>query len=331
MTNSTSHHDEIGVVVIGRNEGERLKRCLASVVNVSNKVVYVDSGSTDDSVNIARKLGVEVVNLDISIPFTAARARNEGFECLCGSSPNISFVQFVDGDCEVAHDWLEQAAEFLTQNTSVAVVCGRRRERLPHESIYNELCDIEWNTPIGEASACGGDALMRVEVLKEVSGFNPDVIAGEEPELCVRICKNDWKIWRLDLEMTLHDANMMRFSQWWKRNVRSGYAFALGAYMHGGLPEKHWVSEVKRARIWGGYLPLAIVWASLLNKLFLFGLLIYPLQVARIAIKNRKNISINWKYAFFVTLGKFPEIQGQIKFYLNHLFKSKTKIIEYKN
>ena len=331
MTKPVSHRDEIGVVIIGRNEGERLRLCLESVVTTSSKVVYVDSGSTDQSVELAHKLGVEVINLDISVPFTAARARNEGFSYLCKISDNLSFVQFVDGDCEVTNSWLDLAAEYLDQNIDVAVVCGRRRERYPEASIYNKLCDIEWNTPIGEATACGGDALMRVEVLKEVSGFNADVIAGEEPELCVRIRQKGWKIWRLDLEMTLHDANMNHLSQWWKRNLRSGYAFALGAHMHGALPEQHWVNEVKRARLWGGYFPITIVLATIMNEVFLFGLFIYPLQVARIAIKNRKRISINWQYAFFVTLGKFPEMQGQLKFYLNNIFNSRSEIIEYKS
>ena len=65
----------VSVVVIGRNEGERLKRCLASLATDSTCIVYVDSGSSDGSVDHARKSGVDVVELDLSIPFTAARAR----------------------------------------------------------------------------------------------------------------------------------------------------------------------------------------------------------------------------------------------------------------
>jgi len=213
----------------------------------------------------------------------------------------------------------------------VAVVCGRRRERYPDATLYNMLCDIEWDTPVGEAKACGGDALMRVNMFEHVSGFNSDVIAGEEPELCVRIRQKGWTVWRLDLEMTLHDANITRFGQWWKRNVRSGYAFALGAHMHGAAPERHWVSEVKRGQIWGLYIPLVILLATMLNITFLIGFVVYPLQVVRIALAKRQIVNAKWIYALFVTLGKFPEMQGQIKFYLSRLFKSRTKIIEYKS
>src|SRR5512139_2136631 len=187
----------VGVVIIGRNEGERLVRCLRSLASEQNQLVYVDSGSTDDSVNTARSRGADVVALDMTVPFTAARARNEGFKRMRKLYPQAEYVQFLDGDCELSPAWLEKAASFLDLNLSVAAVCGRRRERWPERTVYNMLCDIEWDTPIGEAKACGGDVLMRVDAFEEVHGFRPDLIAGEEPELCVRLRASGWKIWRL--------------------------------------------------------------------------------------------------------------------------------------
>lgn len=321
---------KVGIVVIGRNEGDRLNVCLKSVVD-EGTVVYVDSGSTDDSLDIAANIGVDIVNLDTTIPFTAARARNEGFQRLKSLVHDLDFVQFVDGDCEIVKGWFDAAKTYLEENDTIAVVCGRRRERYPDASVYNMLCDIEWNTTSGEAMACGGDALMRADAFSSVDGYDPNVIAGEEPELCVRLRQQTWKIWRIDKEMTLHDANMTRFSQWWLRNVRSGYAFALGSSMHGKSPEQHWVTEVKRTRVWGGYIPLLILIATILEPIFIIAIAIYPLQVARIAMKNSTKINRNWLYAFYLTLGKFPEIQGQLKFYVNQLFKKQSKIIEYKS
>lgn len=212
----------IGVVVIGRNEGQRLERCLVSLAHGADKVMYVDSGSTDGSLQLAANLGVAVLALDMSIPFTAARARNEGFAALQRLLPSMQLVQFVDGDCEVNASWLATAQAFLEQHPAVAVVCGRRRERFPQRSVYNLLCDLEWDTPVGEAKACGGDALMRADAFAAVGGFRPDLIAGEEPELCVRLRANGWKIWRLAAEMTLHDAGMTRFTQWWRRSCVLG-------------------------------------------------------------------------------------------------------------
>src|SRR5438270_7605806 len=90
----TAPAQRVGVVAIGRNEGERLRACLVSARRDCAAVVYVDSGSSDDSVALARPLGVHVVELDLSTPFTAARARNEGFARLQQVEPDRDFVQF---------------------------------------------------------------------------------------------------------------------------------------------------------------------------------------------------------------------------------------------
>ncbi|MBV6821836.1 glycosyltransferase family 2 protein [Pseudomonas sp. PD9R] len=321
----------IGVVVIGRNEGLRLERCLASLVGAAQQVVYVDSGSTDGSVQTALKLGAEVVELDMTIPFTAARARNEGFACVQRLLSQVRYVQFVDGDCEVVAGWLPRAQAFLDAQPEVAVVCGRRRERFPARSIYNFMCDLEWDTPIGEAKACGGDALMRADAFVAVSGFRADLIAGEEPELCVRLRAKGWKVWRLADEMTLHDAAMTRFGQWWRRTLRGGYAFAEGAFLHGATPEQHWRRESRRAWFWGLGIPLAtLITCLLLGWSGLLLLLAYPLQVVRLARRGRGSSGKNWRLAFFLVLGKFPEMLGQIKFLLNRFGAGKTSLIEYK-
>ncbi len=324
---------KIGLVTIGRNEGERLKNSLLSVLGKVDQIVYVDSGSTDGSVQLARSLGVSVVELDLSIPFTAARARNAGFYHLLQLNPEIEFVQFVDGDCEVVDGWIETAVKELQNQPNLAVVCGRRRERFPEKSIYNLLCDIEWNTPIGEAKACGGDAMMRVKALQQVGGFNGNLIAGEEPELCVRLRQNNWKIFRIDAEMTLHDAQMFKFAQWWKRNVRAGHAFAEGAAMHGGEPERHWVKESRSNWLWGLLVPsAAILMAFITHGWSLLLFLVYPILGFRIYRYLRQQLPGKPAafYALFCVLGKFPQVQGQLQFYCNRLLNKRSTLVEYK-
>ncbi len=325
----------IGLVAIGRNEGQRLHQCLLSVLGKVGCIVYVDSGSTDGSVEMARSLGVEVVELDRTIPFTAARARNAGWMHLQQTHPHIQFVQFVDGDCEVVDGWLEQAQQELEGCPELAVVCGRRREVLPTASIYNQLCDIEWNTPVGEALACGGDSMMRMVALQQANGFNPTLIAGEEPELCVRLRQQDWKVLRADAEMTRHDARMTEFGQWWKRSQRSGHAFAEGAWLHGQLPERHWVKEARSAWLWGVIVPsIALGMVGLTHGFSLlllggYGYLtyrIYRYYQQQRGFKNREAAL----YAVFCTLSKFPELIGQLQFHTNRLLGRRSQLVEYK-
>lgn len=322
---------KVGVVVIGRNEGERLRVCLKSLDGAAAAAVYVDSGSTDGSVELARRLGFEVVELDTRIPFTAARARNAGYRHLRQLAPTLGYVQFVDGDCEVAEGWIDAAVDWLDKHRDVAVACGRRRERYPRQSIFNLLCDMEWDTPVGEAKACGGDALMRTNAFEAVGGFRDDLIAGEEPELCVRLRAAGWRIWRLGVEMTLHDAAMTRLGQWWQRNLRSGYAYAEGASLHGRSPARHGVRESRSAWIWGIVIPLIVVVLVLWVGVYAIAvLLIYPIQVARLAFRGVRSARENWWRALFLVLAKFPELFGQFRFIYNRTLGRRARLIEYK-
>jgi GT2 family glycosyltransferase len=321
---------ELGVVVIGRNEGARLVRCLESLASEAARLVYVDSNSTDDSVAQAQRLGAQVRVLDPAVPFTAARARNVGWRTLLSLHPQLAYVQFVDGDCEVHANWIDTAAAYLSAHSEVAAVAGRRRERFADATVYNRLCDIEWDTPIGPALACGGDALIRTAALQAVGGFRDDLIAGEEPELCVRLRAGGWQIHRIDADMTLHDAAMTRFGQWWKRTLRGGYAFAEGAHLH-GREHGHWVREARSAALWGLLLPLVIVAGALLWSPWVWlALAVYPLQVVRLALKAPATAPIRWPRAFFLVIGKLAEGAGWLKFHALRLSGARGRLIEYK-
>jgi glycosyltransferase involved in cell wall biosynthesis len=297
-------------------------------------VVYVDSGSTDDSIALATRLGAVVVELDRSLPFTAARARNAGFARLRELAPEVALVQFVDGDCQVVAGWLERAERELLADPRLAVVCGRRRERHPDASIYNRLCDLEWDTPVGEAEACGGDALMRVAPVAEAGGYDPELIAGEEPDLCLRLRQRGWRVRRIDAEMTLHDAAMTRFGQWWKRSLRAGHAFAEGAACHGREPERHWVRQARSNWFWGVAIPgaaLGLAPPTVGLSLGLFGghallaLRIYRTMHARGLTPSDARL-----YAAFCVLGKLPQGIGQALYWSKRLTGKRGGLIEYK-
>lgn len=323
----------VAVVAIGRNEGERLRACLASVSGEAAVVVYVDSGSTDGSVELAAELGADVVKLDMSRPFAAGRARNEGFRRARELCPELEYVQFVDGDCELAAGWLRTAIAELERSPDVAVVCGRRRERFPERSVYNALCDIEWDTPVGEATACGGDSLMRAAAFAQVGGFDDAIVAGEEPELCIRLRRSGFRILRLPEEMTLHDAAMHRFSQWWKRTLRSGHAHAELAHRYGNEPDRPGVRSTLSNVWWAAVFPAGIVAGLRVTPASALGVAIYPVMVARIC---RKQLALGrtpeqaLAYAASCTLGKFPEAVGAARYYFGALTGNRSRIIEYK-
>lgn len=316
-------------MVIGRNEGQRLVDCLSSLRVHAARTIYVDSGSEDRSTEVARDMGVHVVDLDMRQPFTAARARNIGFSAARERWPETDFVQFVDGDCVVDPEWIGKAFNFMRTRPDVAIVFGRRRERYVGRSIYNWLCDREWDGDPGIARECGGDVFARAKALDTVGAYRSSLIAGEEPELCIRLRANGWAIWRVGDEMTLHDANLTTLRQWWRRNRRAGHAFAEVSNMHWRSPQGIWKRSLLRAVGWGGALPLVAIAGAVAHPAALTLLALYPVQVARIAARSGFSRD-GWRSGYYSMLGKFAEFQGAANWMANRLTGRQQKIIEYK-
>lgn len=341
MRSDNTDEEGLGVVVIGRNEGVRLVNCINSVKSQSTRVVYVDSGSSDESVNQAQLLGTVVVELDMTLPFSAARARNAGVLRMREFAPDIAYVQFVDGDCELVDGWCAEAIKFLQQSPQTAIVAGRLNELYPESSIYNYLGDFEWNfSGLGEVDAVGGIFMVRTAAFDEVGGFNNTVFAGEEPELCQRLRQRGWKIWRIDRRMAWHDLAMTRFSQWWTRQIRGGYG-GLDVAIRFGIA-KHKRNAI-RVCVWGFWTIALLTIAGLMvyyrhsclyAGLFCALLSLWVAQMARIwlNVSRREEIS-NSKavaYAWFTMVSYWAQFFGQMKYVTDAWFRRPRRLIEYK-
>jgi len=326
----------IGVVVIGRNEGSRLIRSLESVARSAENVVYVDSGSTDDSIENASRLGVRGIELDASLPFSAGRARNAGFEALSRGMPGLEFVQFLDGDTELSPGWLEAAASYMRENPDVALVSGELRERDPQASLFNRLAGMEWKAKPGEIRSAGGNAMLRVSAFRTVGGYRPEMIAGEDPEICIRIRCAGNRVVQLDREMGRHDADMLRLRQWWRRSVRDGHAYAEILYLHRRDPEPYWVRRVASIVVWGGAIPLTSVlgaWStSGLSLLLLGAIVVQWLRIFAGARREGANRGDAALYASHCVVGKVGQFGGVALFVWNRAFRRRaTRLIEHKD
>jgi glycosyltransferase involved in cell wall biosynthesis len=323
------HDGRIGFAVIGRNEGDRLQLCLRRLLAASTQVVYVDSGSTDGSVELARTLGAIAISLDDSTPHSAARGRNTGFDEIRRRFPKVEYVQFIDGDCVLEPGWIEAGATFLDGNARAAVACGRRREEHPGQSLYNRLIDEEWDTPIGRTDHSGGDALVRVSAFEQVGGFRAELKAGEEPEMTTRMRAAGWEIWRLDAPMTIHDARILRFSQWWTRSVRGGFGYAEVWSTTAELPERVFGAQLRSAIAWAVVLPLLVIAAAAIFRepwlIFLIPAA-YAAQILRIALRTGLSLHA-LQSAGMIFLAKFPEATGALKYFLG---RKSDRLADYK-
>ena len=324
----------LSVVIIGRNEGERLKRCIMSTQAVEGwtptEILYVDSGSTDGSLELAASLGATVLPLSPGA-FTAARARNLGWRRAAGE-----LVLFLDGDTILNADFPLAALAELQKNSANAAAWGHRREICPCLSVYVRVLDLDWVFAPGETPYCGGDVLMRRAALESVGGFDETLIAGEEPEMCRRMRTLDWHIQHIDHPMTLHDLAITRFSQYWRRALRAGYAFAAVSARFRNTSDPMWSEDARRNRLRGLFwiaTPLVALTASIALMSLLplaLWLLILVAVAARTASQNR------WKrapwttlllYGFHSHLQQIPIFFGQLQF----LFNGNKALMEYKD
>lgn len=327
----------LSVVIIGRNEGCRLARCLDSVRGMSwnsgeMEMIYVDSASTDDSVKTALERGARVIELRTDKP-TAAMGRNAGWRAARGE-----FVLFLDGDTILAPYFVANSLPAMS-DPRVAIVWGHRREIDPGGSIFNRVLDLDWVFPPGESEYCGGDALVRRSALIEIDGFDETLIAGEEPEMCRRLRERGFKILHIDEPMTGHDLAMTKLSQYWRRAVRAGYAFAQIAHRsrHHEIPL--WANEVRGNLKRGGAL-LGLAMTGAVASVFAAGpwpLAIYVLILALLSIRTA--IRASWKADDFSTrlmygahshLQQVPILFGQLLFWRDLWIGRRRGLIEYK-
>jgi len=330
----------VAVVLIGRNEGERLRACLESVLAMEYprellEVIYVDSASTDGSVALAKSLGVKTIQLNG--PTTAARGRNAGW-----TATDAEFVLFLDGDTVLAPGFVASAIGHFSDSVytdKVAGVYGNRRESRTAESIYNAIFDLDWNTEPGFARFFGGDALVLRDALVEVGGYNPALIAGEEPDLCRRLRGLGYRILHVNEPMTQHDLAMYTVSQYWRRSVRTGYAYAEVSAMYAKTDDPLWLAEsrsnVTRGVFWlaapvlAVLLSLAIGSAIPLAMFLIAGLVL----IARTAWRARgrvKPLRLLAAYSLHSHLQQVPIFIGQLRFWRARRRGRGEAIIEYK-
>jgi cellulose synthase/poly-beta-1,6-N-acetylglucosamine synthase-like glycosyltransferase len=327
----------LSVVVIGRNEGPRLGRCLESVNTIANtgckvELIYVDSGSSDDSLAIAERRGARTIALHTSRT-TAAMGRNAGWRAAAGE-----IVLFLDGDTILDPRFVVDSIRAFADET-IAVVWGHRRELYPERSIYNRVLDLDWIYTPGPSAFCGGDALFRRATLEATGGFDETLIAGEEPELCRRIIARGQVILHVDRAMTMHDLAITRFSQYWQRATRAGYAYAEVSHRFAATGDAFWQEEATRnrqralmlLRLFVGSIVLTLflrnVWPLLLYAAAFCGLAARTAWKARWKTRNAGTLLL---YGFHSHLQQIPIYIGQLRYRRNRRQGRQASLVEYK-
>jgi cellulose synthase/poly-beta-1,6-N-acetylglucosamine synthase-like glycosyltransferase len=335
--NNITTTPSISVVVIGRNEGQRLARCLESVRRMpglrNTELIYVDSNSKDGSPELAACYGARVIVLDAPRT-TAALGRNAGWR-----AANGEFILFLDGDTILHPNFANAALAPMLQDPSVVAVWGHRREIHPEASIYNRILDLDWVYAPGIAEFCGGDVLMRRRAIEEAGGYDAELIAGEEPELCRRMRARGYRILHIDHPMTGHDLQITRWSQYWKHAARAGHAFAEISARFRNSEDRFWHAERKRNLVRGTFWMASLAIALILSAVaftvlpFLIWLALLLIMSLRSAWKSRwksRHVPTLLLYGVHSHLQQIPICVGQIRYTLDQRRGNRRALIEYK-
>lgn len=325
----------LSVVVIGRNEGERLVRCLESVKKMQGadrveEIIYADSQSSDNSVERARELGARVIEVDVERP-CAATGRNAGWREASGA-----IILFLDGDTVLEADFaIASLGEF--DDERVAAVAGRVRELHPQASLFNRVLDLDWNPPVGEVESCGGNALIRRAALEEVDGFDDTLIAGEEPELCRRLRGKGWRLLMVDRPMVGHELGMTQWRQYWRRSVRTGHAYAEISRRFADTDSPLWRAQSRGNIVRGAFLIALILMGVVSAPLTLSpacgAIVLFALLVVRTAFKNRRKSgdgALLLLYGVHAHVQQIPILVGQIRYHLARRRGRRLGLVEYK-
>lgn len=324
---------ETGIVVIGRNEGERLKACLTSLASAGCPVVYVDSGSSDGSLANATALDVTTVSLNPP-GLTAARGRQAGLARLLELWPRVEFVQFLDGDCELQPGWIDKGLAVLLDDNRIAAVSGIRSEAFAAKKTWSRFVDIEWSRADGQVLYPGGDSLCRVAALKEIGGWSCDLIAGEDPDLGFRLTEKGWKSHRLTVPMTVHDIRISKFSQYWRRAVRSGWAYALAGWRNrNGVGVTYLRQGLKftlhALALLVTSLASLVYWPSFVLFMMLLSWILW--RAGRFARSKGLNMLDSLLYSSLAIPVRFAQASGFLGAMTSILRGSNAKIIEYRS
>ena len=206
MNASKQNSRSLAVVVIGRNEEKQIGRCLESVFKgiqdiEGTQVLYVDSASTDTSVEKAGQFPVKIIQLQPDWFLSAAAGRYTGFY-----HSQSEFIFFIDGDSVLFKSWLKKGILFLKNNPDVAGVAGmvdeimQRQDGSLQKLLRNRYNQSEKVEPV---RTLGGIALYRRDILNQCGPFNPYITVDEERELALRIRKTGHQIVRIKETMAI--------------------------------------------------------------------------------------------------------------------------------
>lgn len=250
----------ISIIIPTLNEEKYIGKCLEALTrvdspNIEYEIIVVDNGSIDNTVEIAKSFNAKVlIKKDAHI----AELRNMG---AMNSKGNI--LAFVDADCIVSQQWLQNAINCLEDTKSAVVGCVYK---IPANSLWvGKVSDI-----ISQKRRSGyvnylpaGNIIVKKDCFFEVNGFDESLETNEDYDLCYRLREKGYKIFSDPSIESVHLGTPNTISHLFKREL-----------WHGTSTFKVFIKDFKKARNLKVILFSIFIWFCLINIVIGLGVLV---------------------------------------------------------
>lgn len=182
----------VSFVIPVKNDATRLRQCLSSIVNNTYpreliEVIVIDNHSSDGSGRVARDAGAVVLHCAAG---SVAELRNRGARAALGT-----ILAFVDADHEIDQRWIENAVEVLA--TPDVAATGALCVAEPSANWVQQQYDGLRDRPAARQDVPwlgSGNLAVKRAAFELVGGFNAELTACEDVDLCNRLIANGYRI-----------------------------------------------------------------------------------------------------------------------------------------
>lgn len=260
---------ELSIVIITKNEERYIGKCIASIIDALSNILYpyeiilVDSASSDNTPEIAKKYPIKIIQINKSNFLSPAAGLYIGFK-----NCNGDLIFFINGDMTVDNDWFNRSIPILTSDDKIAGIGGKLTE-FRNSVGKNNIIKILHGGDRVEKYLGGGATIYKKKVLEEVGPFNPYLYGEEEAELGYRISRAGYKLLRINAQMAHHWKTYSDKKEMIKRDMK--YIKGYGQILRNTIGTELFWEHVKRLKI----AVAAAFWAFLSIIFFLLGVLLF--------------------------------------------------------